>query len=144
MKSGITIGALLLACVGAFVGWRLTRPDAPAMVETAARVETAAKVATVTTRTIRSVERKPDGGTVTVATVERIDLASEVRTVAKQTTITEARAKWRVQGSAGWSKLQARPDLYRVEGSRRVVGPVWLGVWVQSDKSAGLSLALEW
>ena len=55
-----------------------------------------------------------------------------------------ARPGWRLSLGAGWSAVQPRPDSYRLELSRRLVGTVWLGAWASTDKTAGLSLAMEW
>jgi hypothetical protein len=114
-----------------------------------------ATVRHVETRT----ERRPDGVEVTTRTEDErtaaVVVAGEVNVVhALERGRTElqlergstARPRWRVAGAAGW-RLDApelRPQLYGLDVSRRVAGPLWLGAWARTDRTAGISLAVEW
>lgn len=112
------------------------------------------------TATVRHVEtreeRRPDGAVTIVrvederteaaATVER-ERQADARAELREVKVTErARPSWRVSAQAGWSitRPSIRPELYGAEVSRRIVGPLWLGVWGRADRTAGVSLAMEW
>lgn len=134
-------------------------PSPPARVETSTATNTAAAVV-ASQHSTRARERRtertdtrPDGRRVVTVTTERETEAAktqatvnvEVRTVSKTITIRE-RASWRAGASAGWrlDDLQARPELVQLHLERRIVGPWWVGAWARTDKSAGVSLAVEW
>lgn len=110
---------------------------------------------TTTTRT----DTRPDGRRV-VTVVERRQVAqtetaahasADVRQVEHETVrevreVVRERPSWRVGAAAGWSitRPTLRPELYGVDLSRRIAGPVWLGVWARTDRTAGVSVAVEW
>lgn len=113
------------------------------------------ETATTTTRT----DTRPDGRRVVTVTERRrvaqtdtsarssADVGERERQVVTEVrTVERARSSWRVGAAAGWSitRPALRPELYGVDLSRRVVGPVWLGAWARTDKTAGVSLAVEW
>jgi hypothetical protein len=65
---------------------------------------------------------------------------------AKSSRVVEsARPGWRVSVAAGWDAeaLSLRPETYGVEVSRRVAGTVWLGAWARTDRTGGVSVAVE-
>jgi hypothetical protein len=113
------------------------------------------EVQTTATRT----DTRPDGRKV-VTIIERRRVAqvntsaasaADVHAVAHETTrevreVERARPSWRLGASAGWSltRPQLRPELLGVDLSRRVAGPVWLGAWARTDRTAGVALAVEW
>jgi hypothetical protein len=152
-------GALLLA-VAAFFGGRFSAPVKT--VETVkiewlehTRFDVQERIVTVEAKHKRTEETRAVDGSVTIVTTEDTDTraAHDVSTLAltwasgrqEQEKVTErARPGWRLSLGAGWSDLQARPDLYRLELSRRLVGTVWLGAWAGTDKTGGVSLAAEW
>jgi hypothetical protein len=157
---------VLLALVAAFLGGRFS---APVRVEEKVRVET--KVVTVTewkdrivekrvagpvrVRTItiekageRIVERVVERGPVTTETAA--DSAGSSSAAASSVGVSSrvvesARPGWRLSVAAGWDAeaLTLRPGLYGVEVSRRVAGTVWVGAWARTDRTGGISAALE-
>jgi hypothetical protein len=58
---------------------------------------------------------------------------------------TNARPGWRAGVTAAWSpgRLSLEPSRYTAEIDRRLFGTVWVGARLSTDKTAGLSLALE-
>jgi hypothetical protein len=103
-------------------------------------------------------ERRPDGAVITTRTEDEredthaaavVGAASTTHAIASERTVIvreQARPSWRLTAAAGW-KLDApelRPQVYGLDVSRRVAGPVWLGAWARTDRTAGVSLAVEW
>jgi hypothetical protein len=158
----VALGVVLLAFV---IGAPLTRCAPPAreeerrevraelhQVEQEQRQDERAKVRHVETRT----ERRPGGGVVIVRTEDERTEARSTSATARTTeasaaerdlrVIVRERPSWRVTAQAGWATTRPtiRPEIYGAEVSRRIVGPAWLGVWARTDKTAGVSLAVEW
>jgi len=62
----------------------------------------------------------------------------------ESTTIVSQKAQWKVQGLAGIRIDDFRgPQIYGVGIERRIIGPVFVGVWGNTDKQVGLSVGLE-
>jgi hypothetical protein len=77
--------------------------------------------------------------------VDRVVHEVTTQTVTETKIEEGARPGWRGAFSAGWGPdLTAHPSTYGGELSRRLIGPVWVGVWGRTDKTGGVSLALEW
>lgn len=101
-------------------------------------------------------ERRPDGGVVIVRVEDEREASAATSTASATTDATASerevrvvervRPSWRVSAQAGWSitRPALQPELYGAEVSGRIGGPVWLGVWARTDKTAGVSLAVEW
>jgi hypothetical protein len=55
------------------------------------------------------------------------------------------RPGWRVSVAAGWNpnRLSLDPSVYDLRVERRVFGTLWLGAFARTDKTGGLSLAME-
>lgn len=87
---------------------------------------------------VRTVER-PDGTKET--TSETTD-----RTVKKDTStkeaITIARKDWLVSASVGTKFTRLEP-IYGVLAQRRILGPIYVGASVTTDKTVGVSVGLE-
>lgn len=158
-KYAAAAAAVLLAFAGgAYVG----RGQTPDTVE----VEHVVHSQTVVTKTayakdaheVRVVyrERKPDG-TVTETEHTTTDTHERGGTVTDATTndardtsktVTAYRPDWRIGVQAGGS-LQtplipvAGPLVLGFTVDRRVIGPVWAGVWVQTGGAAGVGLSVE-
>jgi hypothetical protein len=166
-RRALIAGGVLLALVAAFVGGRYSRP---AEVREVVKVET--KTVTVTEWRdrivekrvegpvrIRTVTREVPGGERVVTVVEERgpvtvdrsqDRAGESKETGSSAVVSErvtkaARPGWRASVLAGWDAdaPSLRPETYGVEVSRRVVGTVWIGAWARTDRTGGLSLALE-
>jgi hypothetical protein len=170
-KALILAGVEVLALVAAFTGGRYSKPT-ETRVETKVEyrdkiVEVEKKnvnkdikkrVETKTTTT-----ENPDGTkTTTVTKVEDTTDHSKTTVDKNKTETHEGKSEelklekrelpnWRVAGKVGFDigKLQvASLDLktnmvYGVELNRRLFSTVWVGAWGMSNKTAGLSLAIE-
>ena len=162
-KALIAAGALL-ALVAAFVGGRYSRP---ARVEERVRVETREVVKVewrdrvvqqkgpvrvhVVIRDVpgkeRIVEKWIDRGPVTTTTDATGAAQSTTTADTSAERVTEnGRPGWRASVAAGWDPdaLALRPEVYEGRVERRVLGTLWLGVFGRSDKTGGLSAAMEW
>lgn len=64
------------------------------------------------------------------------------KTVEKITVIEGQRAQWGIEARIGCT-LDARPA-YSGAVTRRILGPLWAGVWADSTKAAGIQARLEW
>jgi hypothetical protein len=159
--------AVAVALVGAVLAGRCSRPP-PARIEekrdTVAKVEKveAAKVAETraTVRQVKRTETRPGGIQIVTVEDERTDVArheeTAVATVATvhtgETRIVEAaRPDWRASLAALWrpADLALSPAIIHGELSRRVLGPVLVGVAVQYDRpraelAAGVVVTVEW
>lgn len=71
--------------------------------------------------------------------------AAEVRTVTVVQTVTEpaSRPRYRLRLDAGWSTLRKRPDWWGGAGEVRILGPVWVGAGYGTDRTARLSVAID-
>lgn len=175
-RSSWLVGGVLVALAGAVVALdRCADPPARAEERREATTDAASVRELLTTlearrdtvRTTRRTDRHPDGREVVTETEERTQAtsaargeeraAAEVRQVVSESREVERRASWRLQLGAGYLVTDLRanaaaalggvPPVMRVDVSRRLVGPVWLGAFgerVRSDYAAGLSLAVEW
>lgn len=161
-RRALVAGGVSLALVAAFLAGRYSRP-AETKTETVTVYATHAKdegklsvdADTKTRERVVTVTKREPGGTVYVTRTKdkltdsdlSLDLGwkteTETKGETKQIVTTKALPDWRVGASAGWSSVTPRPDVYGLELSRRVVGTVWAGAWARTDRTAGLSLALE-
>lgn len=62
--------------------------------------------------------------------------------VEKVRIVETEKARWAVTAGAGLST--GLRTTYRGEVGRRMVGPLWVGIWADTTKTAGVSLRLEW
>lgn len=93
----------------------------------------------------REVERTDTRATETAATdTSRVEAHDATRETAR--TVTSAKPNWRVGVLAGaqmrFDPLSLSPAL-GAHVERRILGPVWLGVWGLHAGTAGLSLSVE-
>lgn len=143
---GLALGALMFKADGC--GRRKAPPVAAAAASAQASPVASAAAPCEAVRE----ETHPDGRRV-VTTVRARPVASAAAPVAVEAAAVVApppaaqeRASWRVGASAAWDlrALELRPSLFGAEVSRRLAGPVWLGAYARTDKTAGLTLAVEW
>lgn len=160
-------GGVLLALVAAFLAGKYSAP-----VKTVERVKVETKVETKIEWRDRIVEKRVEGP-VRIRTVviekegeRRTETTEERAPVVVDTStakdggasvesdtksdalrITEsARPGWRASVAAGWnpSALRLDPSVYELRLERRLLGTLWLGAWGRTDRTGGLSLAMEW
>jgi hypothetical protein len=136
-----------------------TRMEASAELHEASAAAAAVEKRRATVRHVETrEERRPDGAVITTRTEDEredthaaavVGAATASHASATERTVIvreQARPSWRLTAAAGW-KLDApaqRPQVYGLDVSRRVAGPVWLGAWARTDRTAGVSLAVEW
>lgn len=170
LKTEALIAAGLLAVLGGvFAAGRYSapKPDVRVTEHVVYQDRVVEKVVTVTakadTKTVvvyRDRTVKPDG-TVHEQSEERtVDAATETahtddakaetsQTDTQRTiTITAAKPQWRVSLLAGASLRSPLLPVYGplvlgVEVNRRLLGPLWVGLWAQTGGSGGISLGIE-
>jgi len=138
----LIISALLLLGVGYGVG-RYLQPA-----EVKIEIKEVIKEVEVENRNvvtiIREIER-PDGTReietriVDKTTIEKDRTASrsEVKTV------RALKPQWKVGAMVGQSDFLRGGTIYGAQVERRILGPFFLGVWGNTNKSAGLSISME-
>lgn len=162
MKSAlIYVGVAISALIAAFVAGRYSVPT---------KVEYRDEVITLTqvihtksihrvtnTKWKRITESKPDGSTTVVETGDAqetettsTNTQSEQNTKSYTTRETDAkRPQWQITAYAGATGLNPRLDLSGVSAlisadvGRRLIGPVWAHIQVQSNATIMLGLGLE-
>ena len=90
------------------------------------------------------VDRETTAGGSSAASASSREQATTHAEASKVT--TNARPGWRVSAAAGWDPkaLTLKPEVYEGRVERRVLGTVWLGAWGRTDKTAGVSVGIEW
>jgi hypothetical protein len=146
--------AVLSLLVLTFGGRSCDRPSTAATREavSSSTTTTTAQATTTTARRTVQVATKPSGERVETTTDEHTTTdahaasARAERVMVRETVTVTRRASWRAGLAAGWDvrELRPRPSLLQLDLARRVAGPVWVGAWARSDRTAGLSLAVEW
>lgn len=167
-EAAAVAGALALLCA-VFTAGRITAPaadvhtvDDSVAVHTVTSVVKTAHDTVQDSRQVRVVyrERLPNGTQTETERVttdthfEELDRSEAIAVVADTAakhhdqTVTAYRPEWRLNLLAGAS-LQtptlplAGPLVVGVEVSRRVLGPVWVGVWGLTAGTAGVSVGVE-
>lgn len=126
--------AIIMLIIGAMVGFwackKLTKPEV--------RIETQEKeVVKTDIRTVTRTIERPDGSKETV--VETTDKTKT--TASKQAVVQISKPNWMV-GVAVESDYKLVPT-YEVEVNRRILGPVFLGLSMNTKVQAGLRLTME-
>lgn len=117
--------------IGAAVGAGVTKAYFPSTkIETVEVEKTKEKIVTVTK------ERKNVDGSSVIETTKTEDrkISETTKTVA---TIAPPAPDWRISGGSDFKAY------YRLEVQRRIVGPVHLGAFADTNKAVGLSLGVE-
>lgn len=162
--------AVSLVLAGA-AGWAMHKPPVHEVTKAEHHQEETREAAAVEDTTRHTAERRKTtttttrptkAGPVVIVKVEELDRTTDAqgerreveatRAVVETRTETERSAAalpgWRVSATAGWRLHPApsdlTPQLYGAAVSRRLFGPFWVGAWGDTDKRAGLSLAVEW
>lgn len=142
------ITALASLTIGAASAWYFKPPVVETrteyrdkIVEVVKTVKERVKVQTKTRK-----ETKPDGTRVEETTVTKTD--TDVKTAGSKTSDVEksvlqryAQPDWRVSGLVGWDFGRTQL-VYGGAVERRIIGPVWLGVWGLSSGAAGGSVGV--
>ncbi len=92
------------------------------------------------TTTIVKEHKNRDGSSDTETTVVNHDIDLSKSDDSK--TITNLTPQWKVQGQYGYNFQSLRP-VYGAAIERRIVGPLFIGAWGNTDHTVGLSVGLE-
>lgn len=87
---------------------------------------------------IKEIER-PDGTKERVTIIE--DKSSESSKKTSQTEISNVKPQWKAQGLVGISARD--PMFYGADVERRILGPVFVGLWANTNKEIGASFSIE-
>lgn len=165
----VTVGeALVMAAV--FMGGRYSKPtETKVVTKVETKVEYKDKVKIIRLRDeakhqeVTTTTTKGPDGTVTVTKHATTDTQTKTATNTKKSSSKKEESKtfqfslerrdlpdWRASGLVGWDVGSLRldpsglaPKVYGIEVDRRIIGTVWGGVWGMSNKTAGLSVSVE-
>jgi hypothetical protein len=89
--------------------------------------------------TVTKVITKPDG------TKEEVTTTTDKTKENKQNTSTKtvAKANWHTSISAKSKLTPVQIDIYTIQVEKRILGDVFIGAVISSDKTVGISLGLE-
>lgn len=132
---------VLLALLLLVIGYSLGRYFTPQKVVTKTVIET--KTVTVVQRdTQTTVTEKPDGTKTTVIVDKSIDTTHQDQTIDKTKTVENNKPDWHV----GLQLAPKNPQyeyFYGVQVERRILGPVFVGAFGDTDRTLGLVVGLE-
>lgn len=86
---------------------------------------------------------KPDGSKVTTITQDNNSVVSKDTDTNSSTVTVYNKPQWKISGMAGANYNSLSTPIYGGQVERRVLGPVFIGIWGFNNKSAGLSAGLE-
>jgi hypothetical protein len=129
----LAISALVIGLVGYASGRYLQPPQIKEVVKTV-------EVVKHDTTTIIKERKKPDGSSETDTTIINHDTDISSSKDSKVTSILPP--QWKVQGQYGYDFRDLRP-VYGAAVDRRIIGPIFIGVWGNTNHTAGLSASLE-
>lgn len=129
--------ALLLLVVGIVIG-RYTTPE-KVVTKTVTEVKT---VTVVQHDTQTVITEKPDGTKTTVITDKSVDTTQKDKTQETEKTVENYKPQWKV-GVQLAPKNPQYEYFYGVEVERRILGPVFVGAFGNTDRTLGLIVGLE-
>jgi len=139
----MVLGAVALAGLGYSFG-RYVQP-AQVQIKTQVQIKEV-EVARKNVVTVTHEEKKPDGTMIIDTRIEdKSTETTKTDTKEKTTeTITNLKPQWKVQGLAGISLDKSFVgEVYGVGVERRIIGPIFVGVYGKTSKEVGLSLSVE-
>lgn len=136
------LGAMLLLALGYGIG----RHVQPARVEIKREVQL--KEVEVIKKDVVIVEKeivRPDGTIEKERTeIDKSKYESEKNFSEKESTlIVGSKPQWKVQASTNFKNNNVAGPLYGLGVERRIIGPIFVGGFVNADKQVGLSLSWE-
>lgn len=133
----ILLASFVLLFVGFLGGRYLAPPKEITKIEVEEREVIRKDIQTVIKEVVRPDGTKETTTTTTDNSVEKKDRKSEML-VQKQ-----AEKQWLISAGASRASFTQQDTLYQVMAQRRVLGPVFAGVSVSTDKQVGLVLTAE-
>jgi hypothetical protein len=167
MKLKICIIVIAIATVVGYGFGRFTTPEkVVTKVETVevikevikeVKIKDEKKKETVKRKTKTVIKEYPDGRKITeiyevtedtifVETQEIVDLRKQIEDLKKQNEskiIISQKPQWKFQGLAGVEITRPTKPIYGLGVERRIIGPIFMGVYGKSNSEAGVSLSLE-
>lgn len=128
------------------IGYGAGRYVQPAKVVT--KTETVTKTNTIIQEHVHTVIQtvtKPDGEVVKteVSDNNSVDTVKSSSDSSSSTVTTYSKPQWKVQGLAGLNLSSISTPIYGAGVERRILGPIFAGVYGKSNSEAGLSVSLE-
>jgi len=147
----IIAGAAILIALAAFAFGRYSAPERIKEVEKIKVVEVEKKQQNEKKDVVTVITKKPDGTSVTTVTDKTVvDTKTDTDTVAtseKTREVTYRRPQWKLTGMAGFdtdtSDFTSVKPIYGAAVERRLLGPIFVGAWGLSNRTFGVSVALE-
>lgn len=139
------IGVLIII-IAIAVGYGFGRYVQPAKVVTVVKeVKSDTQVIDKNIVTVVTETKKPDGSDTIVTKTEdkSIDNNTENDTFSSTTTTTNQKTQWRVSALAGFHYDSLPVPNYGALVERRILGPIFVGVYGKSDKEAGIAISLD-
>jgi hypothetical protein len=130
--------ALLLVVLGYGLG-RYLQP---------AKVVTKTQIVTQTVvhdhiHTVTITVTKPDGTKTTTTTTDNNSVSDKDTQSNSSTVTTYSKPDWKVSGLAGLQLTNLHSPVYGAEIDKRLLGPIFVGVWGLTNSTAGVSVGLE-
>lgn len=137
----IALGVLVAAGLGYATG-RYAQP-AKVVIQTKEVVKTVTVVQHDTVTVVKEVKH-PDGTTETDTTItdKDKDTTSDSDTKTASETITNLKPQWKAGVQAGYN-FSSFQKVYGAQIDRRILGPLFIGAWGNSDHAGGVSVSIE-
>jgi hypothetical protein len=143
LKPWQSITLAILVALG--LGYSFGRYAQPAK-EVIKTVEVVKTVETVKhdTVTITKQIKKPDGSTETDTTTtdKDVDTTNTSMTDKTSETITNVKPQWKATGLLGYN-VSTFQKVYGAEIDRRIIGPIFIGAWANTQQTGGVSVSIE-
>lgn len=140
-----TVVGLLALAAFVLVGYAFGRYVQPARVvtETKEIVKTVEVVKHDTTTKTHEVKH-PDGTVETDTTVVNrdTDISGTSSKSESKTIVDNTKPQWKVSGLAGYN-FSTYEKVYGAEVDRRILGPIFVGAWGNTQHTGGLSVSIE-
>lgn len=136
---------VLAILISAGVGYAGGRYVQPAKVVTKIKeVTKTVQVVKHDTVTVVKEVTRPDGSKESTTTITDHDVDttdSSTKTSISQK-ISNEKPQWKASGLAGYNFSKLNP-VYGAQIERRIIGPIFVGAWGNTDKAAGVALSIE-
>lgn len=141
MSTKYTIIIIIIVGAVAYASGRYLQP--PKTITKEVQVVKEVEVVKRDVRTVIKEVSRPDGTKIRETVIE--DKSKEAKNKDQTNTSTKLveslKPQWKVQGLVGINEI-SNPT-YGVGVERRIIGPVFAGVWVNTQKQYGVSVSLE-
>lgn len=135
LKHELIVGAVLL-----LIGFSIGKFFTPARVET--KIVTVVQKVEVTQHDTTTTETTHTDGTKTTVTVDKSVDSTRTDSTTKSDTVVDGKPRWNIAVDFA----PQNPEIgyfYGVNVKRRMLGPVFAGAFINTDRRVGVSLGLE-